>query len=109
MQVGDGDIIAPDHDQIGVLRLLGRHAGRVAIKALVGEAAHPTAERAPVHPGGPEAIEKPPIQRAAGQFAMRAGVVQRQDGLRAMGVDCGAKARHHQVQRRIPADALKLI
>ena len=102
MQVGHRDVVAPHHDEIGVANLLGRHPGRGAVQARVGGATHDAAELSAREQRCAKPVEEPPVHRAPGQLAVRAGVVQRQHGLRAMPRDGAGDALMNQVQGFVP-------
>ena len=63
--------------------------------------------RSAIKLAGAELVEEPRGHAVAGEQAVRAGVVERRDRLRAPAVDHRADARVDFVQRRVPGDALE--
>ena len=104
MQVGHRDVVAPDHDEIGVAYLLWRHPGRGAIEARIGGAAHDSAQLTAREQRRPQLVEEPAVHRTSGELAVRAGVVQRQHRLRAMPRDRAGDACMDQVQGLTPGN-----
>ena len=98
----------PRSELTAVLRLLWRHAGRIAIKAGIGRAAHRATKRPPVQQGGTQLMKKAPVHRPARQFPMGPGIVKRQHRLRPVCVHCPVEPVLHHIQRLIPADPFKL-
>ena len=108
VQVGHGDIVAPDGDQVRLGRQFRRHAGRIAEQALVGPAAHAAAQRSAVEQARAELVEETPIHRPDRKLAVRSGVVERQNRLRAILADDVAGPLGDHRQRVVPTDRLEL-
>src|SRR6267378_3257942 len=105
VQARPRDVVAPRHDQLAVLDLLGRDAGRRgAIGAGPRLAADTAAERRAVEQRRAEPVEEAQVHRPAGEDAVRAAVVQRHDRLRAVRGDHRREARVDEIERLGPRD-----
>ena len=107
MQVGHRDVVAPDHDEIGVADLLGRHPGRGAVEARVGRPSDDPAELSAGEQRRPEPVEEPAVHRAARELAVGACVVQRQHRLRAVPRNGVGDAGMDLVEGLVPGDRLE--
>ena len=108
VQVGDGDVVAPDHDQVGMLQLFRRHAGCGAEHAGIGRAADDPAKLTPRQEGCAELVKEAPVHGATSQLAMRPCIVERQHRLRAMLLYSLGEAGVDQIQCLVPGDRLEL-
>src|SRR4029453_13526365 len=100
-------VAAPGHDQLGVLGLLGPHAGCWTERADPRFRANAATEWTAIEQAGAEAMEEAKVHRAAGEHAVGAGVVQRQDRLRPVGGPDGREALVDDVERLGPRDPLE--
>ena len=107
VEVRPRHVAAPGDDQLRVLGLLGanaRHRTERPDPRLRPDAA---AQGAAVQQAGAEPVEEAEIHRAAGEQAVRPGVVERQDRLRPVSGDHGRKSVMDDVERLGPRDPLE--
>jgi hypothetical protein len=107
VQVGDRDVVRPNHDQFGVDALFRWGAGHVAVDADIGLALDATAHRPAVQLAGAELVEESQIHRPAGQHAVGASVVERNHALCAEAGNCGRDTGMDSVKRFVPRDPLE--
>ena len=84
VEVAPRHVVAPDYDEPRVARRLGPDPGHRPIGAHPCLAAHAPAEGLPVEEGGAQAVEEAQVHGPAREQAVRARVVQGQDGLRSV-------------------------
>ena len=104
VQVGHRDVVAPDHDEVGVADLLGRHPRGGAVEARIGGAPHDAAELPAREQRRPQLVKEPAVHRAAGELAVGTGVVQRQHRLRTVPRDGAGDAGVNQIESLVPGD-----
>ena len=100
-------VVAPRHDEPRVLDVLRTHAGDRAERAHPRFRADAAAQRFAIEQARAEPVKEAQVHRAAGEEAVRPGVVQREDRLRAvLGHDRG-EALVDLVERLVPRDPLE--
>ena len=104
VQVGNGYVVAPDSDEVGVSCLLRRHSRCVAEQAGIGRAAHAAAKRTAIEQRGAQFMEKAPVHGTDRELSVRTRVVKRQYRLRPVGFDRLLRAFGDQLERLVPAD-----
>ena len=104
MQVGHGDVVAPDDDEVRMAHLLGRHPGRRSVETCVRGTSHNPAQLPAREQRGSKPVEEAAVHGASRKLAVRPGVVQRQHRLRAVPRDGATDACMNQVQGLVPGD-----
>src|SRR5207249_710431 len=100
-------VAAPGDDELRMLGLLGPDAGHRAERPDPRLTADAAAERPAVEQARAEPVEEPEVHRASGEHAVRSGIVERKDRLRAVGGDHGREALVNGVERLRPRYALE--
>ena len=104
MQVGHGDVVAPDDDEVRVTHLLRRHAGCGSVETRVGGTSHDSAQLPAREQRGSQAVKEATVHGASGELTVRPGVVQRQHRLRTVARDRAGNAGMDEVQGFAPGD-----
>ena len=108
VQIAARGVVAPDDDELRQTHLLERRAGGCAESAGVGRAADAATQRAAAQQRGADFVKEAQRHGIARQHPVRAGVVERQQRLRAVAINDVADATVDSVERLIPGDPLEL-
>ena len=104
----DGDIVAPDKNQLRLSHVFRSHQGDSAVGAYEGFTFHATAQRTARQIRGAKPVKEAEIHRTAGEKAMRTGIVERYNRLSTECLLHVCKTRINKIQGLLPCDASEL-
>src|SRR5712692_2336782 len=107
VEVRPRHVAAPGDDELRMLGLLGPDAGHRTERPDPRLGADASAERPAIEQARAEPVEEPEVHRTAGEHAVRSGIVERKDRLRAVGGDHGRESLVDDVERLRPRNALE--